>query len=297
MRKNKLFLGYILVIASAMLYGSMPLLSRLIYLEGVTPFSLVFLRNVISIPMLALAATISGKSLKINPHALPSIGGIATIGCCITPLLLYISYTDMDTGVATVFHFIYPAVVMVLSLIFLKSKFKFINLASLVLCLLGICIIFIFHSSDAQIGILGSATALFSGVTYAIYIVGLSIFRYKEISGFVFNFYGASFCVGVSLIICICSGNLRFPASASGWLLCVLFALICNVGAVVLFQSGTRLIGGERAAILSAFEPITGVIAGIAFLDEEGGWSTVVGTALVVTSCILITLFDAKKQV
>ena len=37
------------------------------------------------------------------------------------------------------------------------------------------------------------------------------------------------------------------------------------MGAAVLFQSGTRLIGGERASILSAFEPITGVIIGIAF--------------------------------
>ena len=84
--------------------------------------------------------------------------------------------------------------------------------------------------------------------------------------------------------------------SAKGWLLCVLFALICNVGAVVLFKSGTRLIGGERASILSAVEPITGVIIGIAFLNEGWGWSTIVGTALVVASCILIAVFDMKKK-
>lgn len=296
MRKNKLFIGYILVIASAVLYGSMPLLSRLIYLEGVNPFSLVFLRNIISLPMLAMAAIMSGKSLKITPRALPSIGGIAVFGYCFTPLLLYVAYTDIDTGVATVFHFVYPAIVMVLSLIFLKSKFKFVNLASLLICLSGICIIFIFHSSDANISILGSSTALVSGLTYAIFIVGLSGFKYKEISGFVFNFYGASFCAVISLIICLCCGNLMLPVSLKGWLLCLLFALICNVGAAVLFQSGTRIIGGERASILSAFEPITGVIAGILFLSEEGGWSTAIGTALVVTSCILIAVFDAKSK-
>ncbi len=296
MRKNKLILGYLLVIASAMLYGSMGFLATLIYKEGVTPFSLVFLRNLLSLPMLAIAALITKKSLKINMRALPSIGGIAVIGCCITPLLLYIAYTDIDTGISTIFHFAYPAVVIVLSLIFLKTKFKWANLISLVLCLVGICTIYIFTPSENPIGILGSALSIISGITYAIYIIGLSVFKYKEITGFVFNFYGASCCTVVSLIACLCSGNMKFPTSTKGWLLCILFALICNVGAVVLFQSGTRIIGGERAAILSAFEPITGIILGIAFLSESAGWNTIVGSLLVIVSCVLIAVFDMKGK-
>ena len=283
---------------SAVLYGSMGLLATLIYKEGVTSYSLVFLRNLLSLPMLAIAALITKKSLKINPRALPSIGWLSVVGCCVTAMLLYVSYGLIGTGMTTVFHFVYPAIVIVLSLVFLKSKFKFANLISLVICLAGICVIFIFNSTGEELNIFGSALALLSGLTYAIYILGLSKFRYKEISGFVFNFFGASFCTVVSLIFCLCSGNMKFPTSPKGWILCIFFALICNVGAVVLFQSGTRLIGGERASILSAFEPITGVIIGVAFLGESGGWSTVVGTILVITSCILIAVFGmrGKKQ-
>ena len=185
---------------------------------------------------------------------------------------------------------------MVFSLIFLKSKFKLANLISLTVCIAGLVIIFAYSASNASFGIMGSTTALISGLTYAIYIVGLSGFRYKEVSGFVFNFFGASFCALVSFIICLCSGNMKLPVSLKGWLLCILFALICNVGAVVLFQSGTRLIGGERASILSAFEPITGVVVGIAFLDEPGGLSTTVGTALVVCACVLIAISDITRK-
>ena len=297
MSKNKIVLGYFLVIASAVLYGSMGLLATLIYEEGVTSYSLVFLRNILSLPMLAIAALITKRSLKINPRALPSIGWIAVVGCCVTPMLLYISYGFIGTGMTTVFHFVYPAVVIVLSLVFLKSKFKFSNIISLIVCLVGIGTIFIFSPSDKSVSIVKSIPALLSGLTYAVYILGLSGFRYKELSGFVFNFYGASFCTVVSLIVCLCSGNMKFPTSAKGWLLSALFALICNVGAVVLFQSGTRLIGGERASILSAVEPITGVIIGIAFLSEGWGWSTIVGTALVVASCIMIAVFDMKKKI
>lgn len=293
MQKNKTLSGYILVIASAIIYGCMPLLSRLIYEEGVNSFSLVFIRNILSLPMLFFAAKLSGSSLKIEPRALPSIGGIAAMGCCITPMLLYTAYNDIDTGIATVFHFVYPALVMILSLIFLKNKFKLTNLASLAVCITGICM---FYTPGAQIGILGSTLALLSGLAYAIYIVWLSSFKYKKISGFVFNFYGIIFCSAISFVFCLCSGNLYFPTSPKGWLLCILFALIFNVGAVVLFQSGTRIIGGERASILSTFEPITGVIVGVAFLGETGGWTTIVGTVLVVAASVMITVFDMKKK-
>ena len=69
----------------------MPLMTRLIYREGVNSFSLVFLRNLISLPVLAIAARLGGRSLKIKPQALPSIGGIALLGCCATTILLYTS--------------------------------------------------------------------------------------------------------------------------------------------------------------------------------------------------------------
>lgn len=296
MRKNKLALGYILVIASAIVYGLTPLITTIIKGAGVHPFSIVFFRNLLSIPMLAIAAKASGGKLKIDPRALPSITWIALFGCCFTPLLLYTSYPLIGTGMATVFHFVYPAVVLILSLVFLKSKFKFANIASLVICIAGIVIMFAFSSGDTQIDATGSILAILSGLTYAIYIVGLAGFKYKELSGFTFTFYGSIFCTVVSFVICICSGNLTWPDSLGTWGLCIAFAFVCNLMAVILFQKGTQIIGGERASILSALEPITGVIVGIAFLDEDGGWFTVVGTLLVVASSILIAVFDMKSS-
>ena len=293
MRRNKTVCGYLLVIISAVMFGCMPLLTRLIYEEGINSFSLVFLRNTLSVPMLAIASKISGLKLKTEPRALPSIAVLSIVGCCITPLLLYISYTDIDTGTATVFHFIYPAAVMLLSLIFLKTKLKAGNLISLLLCIAGICM---FYTPGVKVGIMGSAVALLSGVTYASYIVGLSAFRYKNIPNLVFYFYGAISSSLLSLIFCLCTGNLVFPASVKGWILCILFALIFNVGAGVLFQKGTFIIGGERASILSTFEPITSVIVGMTFLNESGSLRTVIGTVLVVAAAVLIAVYDMKHK-
>lgn len=294
MKKNKIVIGYILVIISAVIFGCMPLITRFIYRENINSFSLVFLRNLISIPMLAIAVKICGKSLKIEARALPSIAWIAIVGCCATPMLLYTSYTFIDTGVATVFHFIYPAIVMLLGFLFLKNKIKLVDLLSLAVCIMGICM---FYTPGAKFSVTGSALAILSGVTYAIYVIGLAGFRYKaKISGFLFQFYGAIFCSVTAFAFCFFSGRLVLPTSIKAWALCALFALVFNVGAVVLFQLGTGYIGGERASVLSAFEPITSVVVGMAFLNESGNWRTALGTFLVVSATVMIAVFDMRKK-
>ena len=45
MNIGKMIRGYIAVIASAVLYGCMPLMAKIIKADGVTPLTLVFLRN------------------------------------------------------------------------------------------------------------------------------------------------------------------------------------------------------------------------------------------------------------
>ena len=293
MQKQTLINGYIFVIISAIIFGCMPLMAKLIYAEEVNPISLVFLRSAISVPMLAIAAKCTGQSLKITPRALPMVSVIALMGCCITPLLLFTSYQYIASGTATVFHFIYPAVVMLFGFLFLKEKVKMGNLISLLICIVGVCL---FYTPDPSFSLVGSGIALISGVTYAVYIVLLSGFRYKDLSGFVFSFYVSVICSAVMLVVCLCSGQLALPSSLLGWGLCVLFAFAINVGAVVLFQKGTFLIGGERASILSTFEPITGVLAGAVVLHEEIGWRTAIGTVLVLSASVLIAVLDMRKK-
>ena len=289
MERKQLITGYIFVILSAIIFGLMPLMAKLIYAEGVNPQSLVFLRNVISVPILGILAFSARGSLKITPKALPGISFIAVMGCCVTPLLLFSSYNHIQSGIATVFHFIYPAVVMIGEVIFLKNRMNIGQILSVILCVAGIAL---FYDPNIGINLQGSLYALLSGVTYATYVVCLSAFKYKEISGFTFSFYVASVCSAVILCICLATNALALPVSLRGWLLAVLFAVSLNVGAVVLFQKGTFLIGGSRSSVLSTFEPITSVIAGTVIFHERLNPSSFVGTALVIIACVLIAVSD-----
>ena len=65
MKKRDLLTGYFFVIVSAVIYGCMPLMATHIYADGVNPMTLVFLRNFLALPVLAVLAIFQQKTLKI----------------------------------------------------------------------------------------------------------------------------------------------------------------------------------------------------------------------------------------
>ena len=292
MKASKMLKGYLFAIISAVIYGCMPLMAKHIYADGVNAMTLVFLRNVLALPVLAVLAKLQNKTLKIPAKSLGAIGLLAAFGCCATPVLLFSSYHYIPSGTATVFHFIYPCLVVVIGVIFLRKRVQVGTLLSLLLCLGGICL---FYKPGAAFHWGGSGLAIGSGVTFATYVVLLSVYKNKEISGFLFTFYVALSSSVLMFAACVATGSLVLPQSLLGWGLCLLFALGVTVGAVVLFQQGTFLIGGERASILSTLEPITSVVVGVLFLNETIGLRDYMGAALVVAASVLIAVLDMKK--
>lgn len=293
MQNRNLVKGYILVILSAFIYGCMPMLTRYIYAEGVNRESVVLLRNLLSLPLLAFLTWRQNGSFKIPVRSLPAIIVIGLMGCCITPLLLYGSYQYIATGTATVFHFVYPAVVVLIGVLFLRKKVNKATLLAVGICVAGICC---FYDPNQPLDWRGCAFALASGVTYAVYIIVLSAFRYKEVAGFKLQFYAGAVCVVSMLAVCLACNLLTLPTTITGWVLCIVLAFIIGFGAVALFQRGTFLIGGERASVLSTVEPLTGVIVGAIVFAEQMTPFSFVGVVLVLSACVLIAMADNKAK-
>ena len=284
--------GYTFVIISAIIFGCMPLGAKYIYAEGVNSLSLVFLRNCLALPVLAILAGKQEGSLHIKKADLLKISSLAVMGGCATPILLYSSYHYLASGTATVFHFIYPVLVVLGSILFLREKGSKPVFLCVILCTVGIIL---FYNPDSGIHPGGSLLAIASGATYAAYIMLLSIFKNDKISGFKLSFYMSAVGSVILFIFCIVSGQLTLPVTFTGWLISIVFSLMLSVGAVVLFQQGTRYIGGQRAAILSTLEPITSVLVGVLVFQEIITARTVLGTVLVILSRILITVFDRRQ--
>lgn len=285
--------GYLFIIASAVIFGTMPLMASWIYAQGVNPMTLVFLRNLLSLPTLGLLAWRQKGSLRVPVKAGLRVGLTGVTGCCITPLLLFAAYKTLPSGTATVFHFIYPAVVALGGLVVFREKKSPRELLAIAVCVVGITL---FYDPGQPLDWKGAVLALLSGVTYAAYVLMLSVFQSKQVTGFLFNFWAIFACTLALLPVSLLTGGLQLPTTWAGWGLCLLFATAVNGCAVALFQQGTFRIGGQKAAILSTLEPITGVVLGVLALNETLSLGTGIGTVLVVLASILIASSDLKKK-
>ncbi len=290
---SRIIKGYLFAIASAIIYGCMPLMSKYIYDDGVTPFTLVFFRNFFSLVPLAILAYRESGTLKISAKKLPTITLISVLGCSATPMLLFSSYRFISSGTATVFHFAYPAMVVIGEMLFLRKRPRPVSLASVLLCVVGVSL---FYSTGQSVDLFGGGLALLSGVTFASYVILLSRFDKGGVRGFLFTFYVVLISSIVSFAACVATNSLALPQTWFGWGLCVLFSLLVTTGAVVLFQQSTFLIGGRRSSILSTLEPITGVLIGAFIFNEPMGAKAIVGVVLVILASVLTAAMDIKKK-
>ena len=291
--QNKMVKGYILAIISAVIFGLMPLMAKYIYSDGVNSLTLVFLRNFLALPSLSVLTFAKHRTFKISLKELPKISLISFFGCCITPVLLFSSYNYMATGIATVFHFVYPSLVVLIGIVFLKKKVPFSTTISVIMCFVGICL---FYNPSVPFSLQGCAYALSSAVAFAIYVTMLSSYKLNTATGLLLSFYISLISSIITFLLCIATNSLKLPSTLNGWVLCAIFAFMVTTLAVVFFQQGALIIGGEKTSILSTIEPITGIIVGFVAFNEPVTISIAIGSLLVVGASILTAISDIKKS-
>ncbi len=285
--------GYFFAILSAVIYGCMPLMSNYIYADGVNPITLVFFRNFFAVIPLGFLAFKESKTLKIDIKLLPEIILTSIFGCFLTPLLLLSSYNYIPSGAATIFHFAYPAIVVIGSIIFLKAKGNIVTFLSVVFCIIGISL---FYSPEAKINFTGVVLSFSSALAISVYILLLSRFSKYNIPGLLLSFYVVTIGSVITFIFCLLSNNLTMPSTLFGLILSIIFSLLVTIGAFVLFQQSTLLIGGELASILSTLELVTSVLIGFLVFNEPLTIRLIIGTILVVIASILTTIFDIIRH-
>ena len=290
---NRIFRGYLFVILSAILFGCLPLAANIAYDNGLNALSLVFYRNLFALPILYLPIRLRGEPLRVSRQEFTNILPLSILGFCITPALLFTSYNYLPAGTSTTFHFIYPAMTILGGVVLFRQKVGWGRVFCVLLCSVGILL---FYEPGGALDPFGSAIALASGVTYALYIILLDYFRLESLSRFKLSFYISATCAAVMLVVCLVTGTFRLPGNALCLGVCFLTAFLAGAAANVLFQNGTLIIGGQRASILSTFEPITSIVTGVLIFSDPFTLRSALGTVCVLAATVLIAVFDMRTQ-
>lgn len=283
--------------------------AKYLYAEGCNSMSLVVYRYSLTLPLLffmALREQRGGKkkgggtqgttvslrrSMRITQYQAQQFL-ILSAGFALTPVLLFASYNYISSGSATTIHFSYPVFVILASILLFKEKATVTKAAAVLFCLIGLIL---FYEPGQVGGMLGLILALASGITYTFYMMFFDRSTLKFIKPFKMNFYLSLISAGLVFVFSLASGSFVLLSSARGWFMALVFSFMLTVVACVLFQMGIAMIGAQKTAVLSTFEPITSVVIGVMCFQESVGIKTGLGVLFILAAVLSITLFDKKQ--
>ena len=282
--------GILYIILSGVIFGMMPIGAKVIYANGGNSYFLTLMRFSLSLLPLYLLDRMDCRrcGIKERTHlSRPQISQLILLsaGFTATPALLFLSYNYISSGLSTTLHFVYPVLVLVGCALFFREK---ISLREIICCALCIAGVLSFYTPGDSGNIFGVCIALLSGITYALYIITLS----KSGLQMVLRPYQLTLCVqGVGavalLAVNVAMGMMHVRMTLFGWALICLFT-IGPTTATMFFQIGTKLCGPRYASLLSTFEPLTSVVAGVVLLQEGMTLRSGLGIVCVLASVLLL---------
>ena len=275
--------GYIYTALSAIIFGLMPLLTKIIIARGATSLTIPFFRVFYVTIVLFFVLKIKKIDLYLEKRDLLSAILISIFGSGLTIIILNESYNYVDTGIATSLHFLYPLFVAILCCFFYGEKIKKKQIISLSFALVGI----ICFMSKGNGSLFGYLLAIASGLTYAFYLVKMDKSGLVKMNALKLSFYLALFTTIEIFTMNLYMQEVVFKMDALSYGLLLVLALSSSFLATVLLQKGVLLLGSTRASFICLLEPVTSMIVGILWLNEALTLNKGLGGLAIIISLII----------
>lgn len=280
--------GYLLGAIAAASYGLNPLFAVPLYRDGMNPDSVLFFRYLFAIPILAIMIKSRGHDFIIPRNMVVPVAVMGLL-IAISSYTLFESYNYIDVGIASTLLFIYPIMVTLI----MRAAFKEKITAQMVVCmafaLLGVAMLY-YKGEGITLNTKGTLLAFASGLSYAIYIVGVNQSGLKEIPTLKLTFYAITFGIFLFLARVIMNGELLTP-KAEHWYLwgdALGLAVFPTAISFLCTTAAIHCIGSSPTAILGALEPVTAVIVGVCLFGEEMTPTIATGLLLIIVSVTLV---------
>jgi drug/metabolite transporter (DMT)-like permease len=281
--------GILLIAISAAAFGSLGILGRFAYADGLDAVTLLFLRFTLAAGLMAVLLWVRRESLPRGSVLLRLIGmgavGYVGQSYCYLTAIRYAS-----PGLVALLLYLYPVIVALLSVVFLHEGLTRTKVLALGLALLGTALT-VGPEGGRLTGIL---LALSAAGIYSVYIVvGTQVMKQGsaiQSSAVIFASAGATFG------LLMAAGGPHWPHSASGWFTILLIVLIPTLVAVVAFLAGLARIGPTNAAMLSTLEPVVTVLLAAWLLGEHLKAISLLGGGLILTAVLILARQELRRD-
>ncbi len=281
----------------AVCYGTNPLFAIHMYSRGFDANSVLFYRYIMAVVLFGLWANFV-KKIPLNLHKdefLPLF--ISGLMFAFSSVFLFMSYSYIDGGIASVILFVYPVFVALIMALGFKEKLSKSAIGAIGLVLVGI---FLFYKGkDGQdLNLTGLLFVILSALSYAVYMVGIkknSVL--KKLNTVKLSFYVMLF--GLTVFV----WNLKFLTLLKPinepflWFDVLMLAILPTIVAIDTLNKAIKLIGPTLAAIVSSLEPISAMFLCVVFFHEQLTLKIVLGMLAILLGVLIIVVYKDKKVV
>lgn len=278
--------GYALGALAAATYGTNPLFALPLLGAGIDAYSVLFLRYVFAIPILALMMVARGRGFGLRRHQVLPLMVLGLL-MAMSSLTLYVAYTYIGAAIASTLLFIYPILVTVIMAVVFGEKPTTATIVCIILATTGIALLY--RGSDGMaLNATGLLLVFLSALSYAIYLVWTGNRKMKEIPTLKLTLYVIFF--GMFLF----AFNFRWSTftilNASPWLWAAAFSMALFPTAVSLICTSAAIqrVGSTPVAIMGALEPVTAVAIAVVLFNEQLTLRLAVGMVLIIVAVTII---------
>lgn len=289
-----------IVFTTAVCFSSKAVMVKLAYKYHVDAVSLLALRMVFSLPFFLLIGVFTRRKntppVAITRHDYVLLIIYGLLGYYLASLFDFLGLQYISAGLERLILFIYPALVVVFSYIFLGKKINRNQYLALGLTYAGVLLVLL---GDVDVAsqrnlVKGGLLIFASAVAYALYLMGSGVLIPK-FGSVRFNSYAMSVAtVGVLAHYLFKQGRPIFYFEPVVYGYGALMAVVATVIPSYLMAEGIRLVGAGNTAIIGSIGPISTILLAYIFLHETVSGGQLVGTAVVLGGILLITLKKEK---
>lgn len=281
-------MGYVYVLSAAVLWGLLAPISKMAFDQGVSPLELAFWRAALGALIFGTHAALS-KQVTVAKSDLPAVLGFGLVGIAVFYGAYQLAIQSGGAALASVLLYTAPAIVALLSWLFLREQMNAVKVLAVGLTLVGVAAI-----SLQGGGVSVSTTAVFWGLlsafTYALYYLFGKLYLHRYSTPTVFLYALPMGALGLFPLVDFA------PKSALAWGAIAFLSLASTYLAIMAYYAGLRRLEATRAAVVASFEPV--VAAGVAFawFGERFSLWGYVGAALVLVGVLAMVLVPVSPK-
>ena len=295
--------GPALCLASAALFGAMPIFGRFAYEAGVSPSALLLVRFSLAallLTMLLLARPglrrIAADAHPSGPPGRPTMSrawtvvvafGLGAVGYAAQAGLYFSALQRLDASLVSLILYTYPVLVTGAAVLLGRDRLnRWRSVALLTAC--GGILLVLLGSGSMHLQPVGALLAFGSAVVYTSYILvsDTVVQRLAPVALAAVVMTGAAATLAVKALLT--GVDLTFGWRGWFWLACI--AVVSTVLAMVTFFAGLRRTGASAAGILSTLEPVVTSALAALTLGESLSLVQVLGGVLVLSSAGILQI-------